>query len=134
MKFFIGSDRKNIENVDYVARILKENGWEHTYDWTINIKDYNIKLDSKEKQKKVAMSAYEGIKNADVVILLFPGGKGTHVELGISIALNKNIEVWTSDESIYEFNQNTSSFYWTDYVKHNRVNIEKFVSKLLNNY
>lgn len=39
MKFYIGSGMKNCELVNYYAKLLKENGWEQTYDWVKNVSD-----------------------------------------------------------------------------------------------
>ena len=39
MKFYIGSGFKNCELVNYYSKILEENGWSHTYNWTKNIND-----------------------------------------------------------------------------------------------
>jgi len=39
MKFYVGSGIKNCELVNYYAKLLKENGWEQTYDWVKNISD-----------------------------------------------------------------------------------------------
>lgn len=44
MKFYVGSGMKNCELVNYYAKMLKENGWEQTYDWVKNVSDdENIK-------------------------------------------------------------------------------------------
>ena len=37
MKFYIGSGMKNAGQVQYYAEILKQNGWQQTYDWTIYV-------------------------------------------------------------------------------------------------
>ncbi len=39
MKFYVGSGMKNCELVNYYAKLLKENGWEQTYDWVKNVSD-----------------------------------------------------------------------------------------------
>ena len=47
---------------------------------------------------------------SDVVIILLPGGKGTHVELGIAIALGKNIFLYSPNDEIDDLAL-TSTFY-----------------------
>ena len=39
MKFYIGSGMKNAGLVQYYAGILKQNGWQKTYDWTVHINE-----------------------------------------------------------------------------------------------
>ena len=34
MKFYIGSGLQNAPQVRQLAQLLKDAGWEHTYDWT----------------------------------------------------------------------------------------------------
>jgi len=36
MKFYIASSLKNIDQVRYVSKRLKNKGFIHTYDWTVN--------------------------------------------------------------------------------------------------
>lgn len=87
MKFYIGSSIKNYELVNKYSKVLKENGWIHTYDWVKNINgDISIK-----ELAEYAKKEKQGIIDSDVVIILLPAGRGTHIELGISIALNKKI-------------------------------------------
>ena len=44
----------------------------------------------------------EGIKRADAVIVLMPGGYGTHVEIGAAIALGKPILIHATDKLILD--------------------------------
>ena len=106
MKFYIGSGMKNWELVNYYAELLKENGWEQTYDWVKNIsgdvtRDDMIKYASLESQ---------GIFDADVVVILLPAGRGAHIELGMAMALNKKIFLCSNLEEEFSI-QNTVAFY-----------------------
>ena len=85
MKFYIGSGMKNCELVNYYAKLLKENGWEQTYDWVKNVSD-GI---SKDDMIKYASLESQGIIDSDVVIILLPGGRGAHIELGMAMALDR---------------------------------------------
>lgn len=52
----------------------------------------------------------QGIIDSDVVIILLPAGRGTHIELGMALALNKKI--FLCSETKEEFNiKNTVNFY-----------------------
>lgn len=94
MKFYIGSGFKNCELVNYYSKKLEENKWENTYNWTENInKDITI-----EDLKEISKLEQKGISDSDVVIILLPAGRGTHIELGMSIALNKKIFLCTNNK------------------------------------
>lgn len=106
MKFYIGSGLRNCELVNYYADKLTENGWRHTYDWTGNINGG----ESVEDLIAYAESEKRGIAEADVVIILLPAGRGTHIELGMAAAWSKKIFLCSAAEE--EFNiKNTVNFY-----------------------
>ncbi len=106
MKFYIGSGLKNYKLVNYYAKILKENGLEETYNWVKNIKNDITKKDL----EKYAKEETQAIVNSDIIIILLPAGRGTHVELGMALALNKKI--FLCSETNEEFNiKNTVAFY-----------------------
>lgn len=106
MKFYIGSGLKNYKLVNYYAKILKENGLEETYNWVKNIKNDITKKDL----EKYAEEETQAIVNSDIIIILLPAGRGTHVELGMALTINKKI--FLCSETNEEFNiKNTVAFY-----------------------
>lgn len=106
MKFYIGSGMKNCELVNYYSKMLEEKGWKHTYNWAKNINGDETIEDLIEYSKL----EQQGIINSDVVIILLPAGRGTHIELGIALALNKKI--FLCSETKEEFSiENTVNFY-----------------------
>lgn len=106
MKFYIGSGMKNCELVNYYSKILEENGWKHTYNWAKNINGDETIEDLIEYSK----FEQQGIIDSDVVIILLPAGRGTHIELGMALALNK--KVFLCSETKEEFSvENTVNFY-----------------------
>lgn len=106
MKFYIGSGMKNCELVNYYAKMLKEYGWEHTYDWVKNVGN-DVSIDDMVKYAKLES---QGIAASDVVIILLPAGRGAHIELGMAMALNKKIFLCSTSGE--EFNiKNTVAFY-----------------------
>lgn len=112
MNFYIGSGFKNCELVNYYSKILEENGWHHTYNWTKNaIGDETI-----EDLIEYANLEQKAILDADAIIILLPAGRGTHIELGMALALNKQIFLCSTTEE--EFNvQNTVNFYQLPQIK-----------------
>ena len=58
----------------------------HIYDWTAYPSAKEMSVDF---LKDVGKKEYDGVKNADIVIILTPQGGGTHTELGMAIAFDK---------------------------------------------
>lgn len=106
MKFYIGSGMKNCELVNYYAKMLKENGWEQTYDWVKNVSDDA----SIEDMIEYAKLESKGIADSDVVIILLPAGRGAHIELGMAMALNKKVFLCSVTKEEFSI-ENTVAFY-----------------------
>ncbi len=106
MKFYIGSSLKNSEIVNDFSKKLKAQGWEHTYNWTEN----NLENESIEELIEYAALEQKAIEESDVVIIILPAGRGTHVELGMAIALNKKIYLYSNSKEEFDI-ENTVAFY-----------------------
>ena len=128
MNFYIASSLSNFKQVRDLSRLLKKAGWEHTYDWTFHCPAKEIDI---ETLKSIGEKEYEGIKRADVVIILTPQGRGTHTELGIAIALNKTIYLCHQDDTYFKCDHNTSTFYWFSQVNQFIGNTEEIACELL---
>lgn len=126
MKFYVGSGMKNLELVNYYAKLLKENGWEQTHDWVKNVSD-DI---SKDDMIKYASLESQGIVDADVVIMLLPGGRGAHIELGMAMALNKKIFLCSTTEEEFSI-ENTVAFYELPKIIQLVGNAEDNVKKII---
>lgn len=126
MKFYVGSGMKNSKLVDQYAQLLKENGWKQTHDWVKNISD-DI---SKEDMVKYASLESQGIMEADVVIMLLPGGRGAHIELGMAMALNKKIFLCASEKEDFSI-ENTVAFYELPKITQLVGNADDNVKKIL---
>lgn len=59
----------------------------------------------------MAMFELDGISEADFVVVLLPGGKGTHLELGFAMARGKRIFLHSEDSSVFELGPQTNAFY-----------------------
>ncbi|OMF37561.1 group-specific protein [Paenibacillus sp. FSL H8-0548] len=111
MKFYIASSLKNIENVRQVAEKLKARGFQQTYDWTTH-----SNIDSLSKLRKIGQEEVTGVLDADVVIVMIPAGKGSHVELGIALGAGKKIYLYSSTNELNEIG-NTCTFYHVEAVQ-----------------
>ncbi|MDY0394932.1 hypothetical protein RWE15_11425 [Virgibacillus halophilus] len=47
---------------------------------------------------------------ADFIVVILPGGKGTHIELGIALGLEKRIFLYSPNEEVNNF-ETISTFY-----------------------
>jgi nucleoside 2-deoxyribosyltransferase len=117
MKFYVASSFINIEQVRYVSGKLKSLGHIHTYDWT-----QNERASTLEDLKQIGKLEKDAVSKADFVVIILPGGKGSHIELGIALGLNKKIILYSPDQSIYNFTT-TSTFY-------HLTEVEKFIGTL----
>lgn len=106
MKFYIGSGMKNCELVNNYANLLKDNGWEQTYDWVKNV-SYDVCL---KDMIEYATLESQGIVDSDIVIILLPAGRGAHIELGMATALNKRVFLCSSTKEGFSI-KNTVAFY-----------------------
>ncbi len=86
MNYYIASSLENAPTVQKLAAKLNAQGWTQTYDWTTHggVQGLNT-----EQMAEIAKNEIQGVRDADIVIVLLPGGRGTHVELGAAIAMNK---------------------------------------------
>lgn len=105
MKFYIASGLLNKQAVNYVSEKLIAAGCVHTYDWTKNDRASTI-----EELKVIGEAEKNAILESDVVIILLPGGKGSHIELGIALGRGKKIFLFSADEKVNDFDT-TSTFY-----------------------
>ena len=128
MKFYVSSSLKNYEQVRGLSRLLKNAGWEQTYDWTLHCP---VKETDLETLKSIGEKEYEGIRQSDVVIILTPQGRGTHTEFGMAIALNKKVYLCHHDDTYFKCDDNTSAFYWLSNVNRLIGTTEYIANELL---
>lgn len=83
---YVASSLYNIEAVRKAYEDLKEVGFQISYDWTTH-----GLVSDRSKLKEIAYKEIEGVRSADCLLFLTPARTGSHVELGIAIALNKPI-------------------------------------------
>ncbi len=109
-KFYVASSFRNIDAVRYVASRLVDSGHVHTYDWTNNTKEKGEHSLTLEDLKTIGENEKKAIMESDFIVVLLPGGKGTHIELGIAIGLGKRIFLYSPNRSIDSV-ETTSTFY-----------------------
>jgi nucleoside 2-deoxyribosyltransferase len=125
MKFYIASSFDNKETVRALANRLIEEGFIQTYDWTKNERATTV-----QELARIGEEEKNAVILADFFVLLLSGGKGSHVELGIALALGKRIYIYSPEDEVNDFAKATT-FYHVSNVKRFTGSIEEFVEKLI---
>ena len=114
MNFYIASRLENAARVRELAEVLKSWGWQQTYDWT----SHGMVLGEKDDLQRVAAEELAGVIRAQIVIVLLPGGRGTHTELGLALGYRKKIVLYSEDPASFDpASRDTCSFYWLPEVE-----------------
>lgn len=93
--FYLSTRKDRGSQSAVLLEALERDGWERTYTWS--------DVDSNSSQYgEIAAAELEGIRLADVLIVLLPGGFGTHVELGAALAFGKPIILYAHDYNTLE--------------------------------
>ena len=111
MKFYIASRLENEKNVKTLARQLKKAGYEQSYDWTTH---GSAQGKPDNEIMSVAKREYHGAFMADFIVLLLPGARGTHTELGVALASQnvKDIYIWGNSVEDFHKDGRVCSFYY----------------------
>jgi hypothetical protein len=87
--YYIATSLLNAKEHNELRNALGLRGHRITFDWTLSgFEDVSI---DENRIAEIARKEIEGVLNADILVVLLPGGIGTHVELGIAIAAKKPI-------------------------------------------
>jgi nucleoside 2-deoxyribosyltransferase len=90
-RFFLSTRKDRSAEADALSAGLKVRGWERTLAWT------GEDSESSEGNAAIAVAELEGVREADVLVVLLPGGYGTHVEIGAALALGKPVILHAPD-------------------------------------
>lgn len=116
MKIYIASKLENYRKVQAVRDALVSAGHSITYDWTLH---GSVQGQGIERLKEVAENERRGVVSADAVVVLLPGGRGTHAELGMACALNIPVMLLADRADAYfRPDEYTCAFYWNRNVQH----------------
>jgi predicted Rossmann-fold nucleotide-binding protein len=125
MNFYVASSFQNKKVVNEVSLLLKQLGWHHTYDWT-----QNERVTSLAALQKIGMLEKQAIANSHVVVVILPGGKGSHIELGLAIAWQKKTFLYSPNLEAMDM-QTTSTFYHLPEVQICEGSVEELISTIL---
>lgn len=115
MKYYIASGLENHDAVRRVRDYLKSFNHEITYDWTTHgpVWSKGTRACEETLQKEI-----DGVLGADLVIILWPGDRGTHVELGIALATGKRIIFYSPVEGHHFPSPELCVFYLHPLIQH----------------
>jgi nucleoside 2-deoxyribosyltransferase len=95
-RFFVSARKDRNAEADALSAELKKRGWQRTYEWNA------LDDETPEELAKFAIAELDGVSKADVLIVLLPGGFGTHVEIGAALALGKPVILHSPDQKTLE--------------------------------
>ena len=128
MKYYIASKLENAVAVKTLAYAFEQLGWKQTYDWTAH---GSVHDEGEEVLRQVTLKELGGVKEADVVVVVLPGGRGTHAELGAALAYNKPVFVWGQQPEDFIQDGYTCSFYFNPNVQRVEGAAIKLVRRLV---
>ena len=105
VKYYVATSLLNIDAQRQAVAELDSIGWNLTYDWTVH---GSVAAESKEDMIRIAKAEVNGVKAAEVIVILLPGGRGTHVELGIGLGMGKRIVMIGESDKFCLFHEHPS--------------------------
>ncbi len=95
-RFYLATRKDRAAEANALEKALKTRGWERSFAWT------GQDGSDQDAHSKIAVAELEGVREADVLIVLLPGGYGTHVEIGAALALGKPVILHAPDRNTLE--------------------------------
>lgn len=110
MRFYIATGLHGAALAIRLANVFIDHNHELTYDWTAH---GDVRREGHARMSEVAFNEARAVRDAELVVVLLPGGKGTHTELGNAIATraNKRIIIWSETGMEFKNDENTCVFY-----------------------
>lgn len=108
MKLYLASGLGNADKVKELAEYATKLGHTLTYAWW---EHGSVQDQGAERIAEVGNAELKGVREADVVLILLPGARGTHVELGAALAFDKPTFIYGDR---YDATGRECSFYYCD--------------------
>lgn len=108
MKYYIATSLSRAIAHNRLRDSLNSLKYEIAYDWTSH---GSVKSVSLKRLQEVAVCELNGILQSDFVVVLLPGGHGTHLEMGFALGQGKKIFLHSEEPSLFELGSQTNAFY-----------------------
>jgi nucleoside 2-deoxyribosyltransferase len=108
LRYYIATKLENHAQHNKVRDVLNAMGHQITYDWTSHGPVWTSGIG---RIREVSILETNGVLDADVVVILWPGGRGTHVELGMAIAARKPVIFMSTNLEHHIASPETCAFY-----------------------
>ena len=95
-RFYLATRKDRLDQASPLLDALTANGWKRTFAWT------NQDAHNRAEHAGIAQAELAGVGEADVLIVLLPGGYGTHVEIGAALVLGKPVIIHAPDQKTLE--------------------------------
>src|SRR5713101_3726986 len=95
-RFYLATRRDRADEANAISTALNSHGWERTLTWS------NQEGTSPAAHSELAQAELRAVALADVLIVMLPGGYGTHVEIGAALALRKPVILHAPDRKTLE--------------------------------
>jgi len=128
MKYYQASGVENASRVNTAAAVLNANGHVRTYDWTVH---GSVARREEAFKTRVAATEAAAVSEAETVIVLLPGAKGTHAELGMALAGNAGrVLIWSESSAPFDGTEGYCVFYHHPKVQRFTGSFEAFLQVL----
>ncbi len=117
MKYYIAAQLCNSKLHNFIRDELTIQGHTITYDWTVHGPVY---ADGYKRCGEVAVEELKGVSDADIVIVIMTGSRGTHVELGAALVLGKMVMFYSENPEDHGVTDRFCAFYAHPNVFHFR--------------
>lgn len=114
MKYYIATKLDNTIAHNNLRDRLNAEGHTCTYDWT---EHGPVFMKGETIVREVMNKEINGIKSADFVVVLIPGGRGTHIEMGIALSFEKKVFIITDRDDDHFLGPDSCCFYYHEYVE-----------------
>lgn len=93
-RYYLSTRKDRAEHALILVNALQTAGWERTFDWSES-QDF-----SPDNYAETAAMEIRAVQEADVLVVLLPGGYGTHVEIGAALVLGKRVIIHAPNRTI----------------------------------
>lgn len=107
MRIYVNGNKSKIEEIQ---KLLEEKNHE------VIIKQVNNEGLSKYERNEEAYNNEPNLNNSDLILFLMPNDNDSDIELGMAIAANKKVYLYSEDTSYFDNAENINNYYFHDGV------------------